>query len=73
MSALTKAARTVSAWATPARRRWLYRVVSAVIVAAGAYGIVSDVEAPVLLALAGALLGNQVARANVPRDDGETA
>jgi hypothetical protein len=47
-----------------ATRAWIYRIVTALIPIATAYGVVAESEAPLFVGLAAAILGTGLAAAN---------
>ncbi|MDY2941433.1 MAG: hypothetical protein SOS98_03795 [Varibaculum sp.] len=53
-------------WLTPATRKWIYGIISAVIVLLTIYGVLTDNTAPAWLGLASAIVGNSIAFVNVP-------
>ena len=55
-----------AAWLTPARRRWLYRVLLAAIPLLIMYGIIDESAAPLVIALLAAVLGLGTADAHIP-------
>lgn len=53
---------------TPARRKWLYGVLIAAVPLLIVYGVIEDAQAPLWIALVGAVLGNATAAAHTPRE-----
>lgn len=53
-------------WLTPARRRYLYLIMLALVPLLVGYGVVTETEAASWLGVAGAVLGLTTATANVP-------
>lgn len=53
-------------WLTPRRRAWLYRVVAAVAPLAVLYGVVSETEAALWVAVAATVLGSGTAALHTP-------
>lgn len=51
-------------WLTPARRRWLYLVLTAAVPLLITYGVLTDSTAPLWVSLAAAVLGTGTAAAN---------
>ena len=51
---------------TPDVRRWMYRVLLALLPMLAAYGKISESDIPLIVALVGAILGIGVAEANTP-------
>lgn len=53
-------------WLTPARRAWLYRLLTVVVPVLIAYGVVDGAQAALWVALAGAVLGTGTAALHTP-------
>lgn len=59
----------LSAFFTPARRRYFYTLSITIVAAAGTLGYITEEAAPQIIAIVGALLAITTASANVPNED----
>lgn len=73
-------AHPIAPWLTPERRAWLYRLVVTALPLLVLYGYLSEQEAPLWLAFAGAMIGSSTAALHTPTrivqepaDDGAVA
>ena len=60
-------------WLTPARRKWLYVVLTAAVPLLITYGVLTETTAPLWLSLAAAVLGTGTAAAHTPQEGPDDA
>lgn len=55
-------------WLTPARRRWLYLILTAAVPLLITYGVLTETTAPLWVSLGAAILGTGTAAAHTPSE-----